>query len=265
MYPAQKKPETGSTLTTEPLNTQPHKVETMFANCKAGPRPTNRHARVFRSGAPLAGPAVALGVLLAFSVPALAGSGSESDTPLPNIASRACVLAETARSTGKYQSAIELYTQCLDASNLSAERRATVLTNRGNVYFHLGEQETATADFDSAIELKPDLAVAYYNRGLATFVIGRYDDAIADSSEAIRIDPTMAAAYYNRGAAYANQRRFEKAVADLSEAIRLRPDWALAYSARGDAYLRSGDAENGARDHAEAARLDPSLSEPAAR
>jgi len=202
-------------------------------------------------------PAAVFGLVLVASAPAI--SADPSDTPAPNLASRACVSGDDARAEGKNQMAVERYTECLDSANLTPEQRAIVLTNRGNVYFRMGEQESATADFDEAIELKPDSKVAYYNRGLASFVIGHYEDAIVDSSEAIRIDPSMAAAFYNRGAAYANLGNYEKAIADLSEAIRLRPDWGLAYSARGDAYLRSGDAEKGARDHAEAGRLNPSL------
>ena len=93
---------------------------------------------------------------------------------------------------------------------LRPEQRAIILTNRGNIYFGLGEQETATADFDRAIELNPNSKVAYYNRGLAAFVIGRYDDAIADSSEAIRVDPTMAAAFYNRARRLRQPRRLRE-------------------------------------------------------
>lgn len=206
-------------------------------------------------------PAAVFGLVLVTSAPAVSSEASNeaSNTSAPNLASRACVSGDQARAEGKNRMAIKLYTECLDTANLTSEQRAIVLTNRGTVYFRIGEQESATADFDDAIELEPHSKVAYYNRGLASFVIGRYEDAIVDSSEAIRIDPTMAAAYYNRGAAYANLGDYEKAITDLSEAIRLRPDWGLAYSARGDAYLRSGDAENGARDHAEAGRLNPSL------
>lgn len=229
----------------------------MLEECKDGPGSDRRRDRHLGIGQVLAGSAAILGCLLVFSSPARASE--ESNTPAPNLASQSCTKADRALAERKSQPAIRLYTQCLETANLTPKQRATVLTNRGNVYFREGEQELATADFDKAIDLNPDLTIAYYNRGLAAFVIGRYEDAIADSSAAIRLDPTMAAAFYNRGAAYANMRDYPKAIADLTEAIRLRPDWALAYSARGDAYLRSGDAEKGSRDHAEAARLEPKL------
>ncbi len=229
----------------------------MLGDRKDGSSNERRHGRDAGIVQALAKSAAILGFLMVFSASSLASDAS--NTPAPNLASQSCAKADKALAEGKSQPAITLYTQCLETANLTPEQRATVLTNRGNVYFREGEQESATADFDKAIELNPDLTIAYYNRGLAAFVIGRYDDAIADSSAAIRLDPTMAAAFYNRGAAYANMKDYAKAIADLSEAIRLRPDWALAYSARGDAHLRSGDAENGSRDHAEAARLEPKL------
>lgn len=215
-----------------------------------------------RNFAVVSGTLAILGILFVVSAAALASDAS--NTPAPNLASRACVSADRAHAAGELQSAVHFYTQCVDTANLTPGQRATVLINRGNAYFRLGEQEMAAADFDRAIDLNPKSATAYYNRGLAAFVIGRYDDAIADSTEAIRLDPTMAAAFYNRGAARANMGDYAKAIADLSEAIRLRPGWALAYSARGDAYLRSGDAENGASDHAEAKRLDSAPAAPPA-
>lgn len=239
----------------------------MFGIRKDDPRPATRHTGragiakglAQRLAQGLVCSAALLGLLAALSAPSFAAPqspGEASNTPAPNLASRACALGNRAHANGDYQQAVAKFTQCMETANLTPEQRARVLTNRGYAYFRLGEQEMAYADFDNAIALKPDLATAYYNRGLAAFVVGRYDDAIADSTEAIRIDPTMAEAFYNRGAAHANQRNFDKAIADLTEAIRLRPNWALAYQSRGDAYLRSGDTKNGALDHAAANRLN---------
>jgi tetratricopeptide (TPR) repeat protein len=243
----------------------------MFGKRNDGSIAANRHDGYAGRGRALILSAPVLGLFMVLSAPAFANpqsstaSGETSNTPAPNLASRSCTQADAARREGNSQSAIALYTQCLETANLTPEQRAIILTNRGNIHFSLGEQETATVDFERAIELNPDSQVAYYNRGLAAFVIGHYEDAIVDSSEAIRIDPTMAEAFYNRGAAHANLGNYPQAIADLTEAIRLRPDWALAHQSRGDAYLRSGDAENGARDLAEAKRLDPSLGVPLAR
>jgi Flp pilus assembly protein TadD len=54
-------------------------------------------------------------------------------------------------------------------------------------------------DFDEAIRLKPDDAVAYNNRGAARRDKGDLDGALKDLDEAIRLKPDDAATYNNRG------------------------------------------------------------------
>jgi tetratricopeptide (TPR) repeat protein len=49
----------------------------------------------------------------------------------------------------------------------------------GNV-FNNGDLDTAIADYTKAIELKPDLAEAYFNRGIEYEKLGQRDKAIAD-------------------------------------------------------------------------------------
>ena len=62
--------------------------------------------------------------------------------------------------------------------------------------------DQAIADYNMAIELKPDYAQAYVNRGNAYRDKGVIDRAIADYSKAIELKPDYAQAYYNRGGAY---------------------------------------------------------------
>ena len=61
----------------------------------------------------------------------------------------------------------------------------------------------AILDYDEAIRLDPNDALAYYNRGYDKGELRRYAAAIADYDEAIRLDPNDAHAYFNRGYAKA--------------------------------------------------------------
>ena len=55
-------------------------------------------------------------------------------------------------------------------------------------------RDLAIENYDQAITLNPDDALAYYNRGLAYHKIDKYDLAIQDFDEIIRIDPNSEAA-----------------------------------------------------------------------
>jgi tetratricopeptide (TPR) repeat protein len=101
----------------------------------------------------------------------------------------------------------------------------------------------AIGDFDKAIKLKPDYAVAYRNRGVAQLQLGQLPQAAADLNRAIQLQPDDAEAYKARGMAFFNYAGFgganpneqsRKALADLNQAIQLKPDDAEAYMHRGN-------------------------------
>jgi len=85
----------------------------------------------------------------------------------------------------------------------------------------LGQQQQAIQDYDEAIRLKPDDAVAYNDRGIIYGTLGQYQRAIKDYNEAIRLKPDNAAAYNNRGAAYLMQKNNYLGCSDLLKACAL--------------------------------------------
>ena len=115
--------------------------------------------------------------------------------------------------------------------------------------------------YDRAIELNPDLAVAYFNRGNAKRRLGQHEDAIADFDKAIKLDPNQADAYSNRGNVKGRMERHEDAIADFDKAIKLDPDQAEAYSNRGVVKRRMERHEDAIADFDKAIKLDPDLAE----
>jgi tetratricopeptide (TPR) repeat protein len=109
----------------------------------------------------------------------------------------------------------------------------------------------AINDYNEAIRLNPQYALAYNNRGIAT-------QSIEDFTEAIKCNPNYYEAYFNRGCFYDYKGEEDKAFADYSEAIKLNQNYAQAYVARGDIY-RWGkrDYVNAVNDYTEAIRTDP--------
>ncbi len=87
-----------------------------------------------------------------------------------------------------------------------------------------GRYEEAIAEFDEAIALDVDLAVAYVGRGNAHGELGNLQQAIFDYDRAIDLDLSLAAAYANRGEAYSDLGNIQHAVADLERALSLTAD-----------------------------------------
>jgi tetratricopeptide (TPR) repeat protein len=132
-------------------------------------------------------------------------------------------------------------------------------------YFRLGwlhqvpmdDDEQAITDYDQAIALDPDDAVAYNNRGLARYDQGDPEGAIADYDRAMALNPDYAAAHNNRGVARRSLDDLEGAIVDYDRAIALDPDYAKTYHDRGIARYDQGDLEGAIADFDWAIALDP--------
>jgi len=80
----------------------------------------------------------------------------------------------------------------VQASAAPAVDRERALNNRGVMTMQAGDQERAIADFDAAIQIDPNYAVAFYNRAKAKQNKGDGSGAAADSATAVRLDPHLA-------------------------------------------------------------------------
>ena len=135
----------------------------------------------------------------------------------------------TKSELGQYESAIADYDMAIQLS----PDYAIAYNDRGVVKGKLGEYKAAIADYDEAVRIKPDCVVAYYNRGRTKDQLEQGAAAIADYNIAIDLEPDYAEAYYNRGVVKGKLGEYDAAVADYDKAIDLKPDYAIAYNNRG--------------------------------
>jgi tetratricopeptide (TPR) repeat protein len=134
---------------------------------------------------------------------------------------------------------------------------AIAYNSRGLAYYDLQDYQHAIADYDQAIQLNPEDATAFYNRALAYYNLQDYQRAIADYDQAIQINPEDATAYNNRGLAYYNLQDYQRAIADYDQAIQINPEYAKAFHNRGLARRLQGDYSAAVGDHEQARRLEP--------
>jgi len=80
-----------------------------------------------------------------------------------------------------------------------AQMDATNLVTVGRNMELSGDLDGALANFNKAIKVKPDYALAYMRRGNIKDEKGDSDGAMADYNKSLELQPNLALAYYNRG------------------------------------------------------------------
>ena len=120
-------------------------------------------------------------------------------------------------------------------------------------------KDEAMADLSKAIELEPDLAVAWNERGALKLRECDWDGAFADAARAIELDATFARAWSIRGAARMHKNDLTGALADATRAIELAPRFADAWVIRAGARNRRRDFDGALADATRAIELDPGL------
>jgi tetratricopeptide (TPR) repeat protein len=119
----------------------------------------------------------------------------------------------------------------------------------------------ALADFNRAIELTPNDAMAYVYRGRVKAVIHNVEGAIADFNQAIEFDPKSKVALHDRGLAKRHKNDMDGAMVDFNHAIELDPKSASAYGDRGDLEMLMINLDAATADYSKAIELDPTASE----
>jgi tetratricopeptide (TPR) repeat protein len=126
----------------------------------------------------------------------------------------------------------------------------------------LSDSQGALAEYNRAIQLDPNLALAYNNRGSLKYKkLGDSQGALADYNRAIQLDPNLAAPYNNRGILKENKLSDSQgALADYNRAIQLDPNYSIAYTNRGSLkYKKLGDNQGALADYNRAIQLNPNL------
>jgi tetratricopeptide (TPR) repeat protein len=117
-------------------------------------------------------------------------------------------------------------TEALEARDLVRRDQAATFVNRGIMRLRSGNYLNAIADFDSAIQLVPDMGEAYVNRGAASIKLGRFDASLMDLNRGLELGvDEPAKAYYNRALAYEGLDDLRAAYFDYRRASEINPQW----------------------------------------
>jgi len=162
--------------------------------------------------------------------PSLASTDTEAETSLRQ-------LARTKVQQGDYALAIEIITRLIDRNQASAND----YNNRGLIYFQIGQYDKAVADYNKALQLKPDLAAAYNNRANYYAAKKQLEKALADYDRAIDLNPVHVRALINQGITYRDLKLYDRAIENFDFALRLGQLQGHIWAERGRTYHLMGD------------------------
>lgn len=123
-----------------------------------------------------------------------------------------------------------------DVSNERRRQKANEHNDRGVMLFHRRELAAAEAEFQKALDIRPDFAEAYNNIGLTLSDLGKKEESVEAFKKAIELAPDAPEAYNNLGCLYRIKKDYQQAVELFNQAIAKREDYSLAYFNLGVAY-----------------------------
>ncbi|HUU82136.1 MAG TPA: tetratricopeptide repeat protein [Phycisphaerae bacterium] len=140
--------------------------------------------------------------------------------------------------------------------SLIRQRQADVHVDRGQRLLADDELEVALAEFQAAVELDPQLAVAHSKMGVIYQRMGEYERAIESFANAIRYNPFSFTDSLNLAQLYHFTKRLHDAVEVYLHACDLKPDDFDAQLNLGVCYQQMGEVEQAVERFQNAIEID---------
>ncbi|KAA6460212.1 tetratricopeptide repeat protein [Acidobacteria bacterium AB60] len=127
------------------------------------------------------------------------------------------LLAVQAEEAGDKQSAIQLYTEILNAD----PGYAAAYINLGTIFFHLRQYGRAEELYRKATQADPEYVLAFFDLGNVLDELERYDESIEAYRHATQLAPRYADAHYNLALAYERKGERRDALRHWQAYVRL--------------------------------------------
>jgi tetratricopeptide (TPR) repeat protein len=143
----------------------------------------------------------------------------------------------------------------LEGGNSPPRVRAGDFFERAMLRHRAGQDDAAARDCEAAVELAPDLNLAWRLYGEVLQKLGRPRDSLAAFDRYLALDKApVAEVFLQRAKAWAELGEFVRVLDEYTRALALRPDADL-HAARGQAYLVNGARDLARHDFEEALKL----------
>ncbi len=190
------------------------------------------------------------------------GRGTETATPEKATIARnkksseGDALADARKNCERYDQADVKIQACTQLIAKNAKDLPDIYTRRGNGYRMKKDNDRAFADYDKAIELDPNYALAYHQRGFTHAGKNEHDRAIADYDKALKLRPDFIGTFEQRAKSYTAKGDYDRAIADYDTALAREPGVGEYLCGRADVFAKKGDTERAKADY-QKAQMDP--------
>jgi protein O-mannosyl-transferase len=137
------------------------------------------------------------------------------------------------------------------------ENNVVAYNNLGQLELKAGRTDDAVADFQKAVDSRPQYAQAHANLGSALLKKGRFDEAIAEYQKAVELQPGDAGFWGDLGAGLLQEGRLDEAVQTLTKSLSLQPDNYDVQSNLGFALFHQGKTDEATAHFLRALDLKP--------
>jgi tetratricopeptide (TPR) repeat protein len=163
---------------------------------------------------------------------------------------------EQATKSSTANKKIEYFSKALEVDpNL-----AVAYEKRGILYYYQEKYDKVIQDFENYTRLVPDDGEGFRMLAMGYLYHGTYDAAIATFTHALKVDPQLVSALSYRAESYRRSGKWEEAVREATKAIQRGGDprvIADAYITRAKVYREIGRQEQAVADIRAALQIDP--------
>jgi tetratricopeptide (TPR) repeat protein len=131
--------------------------------------------------------------------------------------------------------------------------------NRGNIFMRRGDFDLAFEEYSIAIKLNApqNRYTNLYNRGRVQTLRKQYDSALADFAAARLLNPEAPQVSVFRCIAFTEMGKFDEALADCNAVLTRYPKAIYTLTSRANAYLAKGDLDKALADYGQVIRINP--------
>ncbi|NXJ74585.1 TTC6 protein, partial [Trogon melanurus] len=136
---------------------------------------------------------------------------------------------------------------------------ALAYLNTANIYFHNRQFSQAYCYYSKVLQLDPGNESAVLNRAITNTFLNNTEEAKEDFEKAVWLCPFSAAVYVNRANFYNKVRQYELAEKDISTALSIQPSDALMYKFRADIRAKLGFNKEAIEDYKQAISIQEQI------